>query len=75
MNHPEVKSIDVAEKSMDTQLYIFHQEIVKALINLNPVNVTDDFLLKWNEVQIALEALIEKRPDWFYKAQHRGGTA
>ena len=75
MNHPEVKSIEVAEKSMDTQLYIFHQEIVKALINLNPVNVTDDFLLKWNEVQIALEALIEKRPDWFYKAQHRGGTA
>jgi len=65
MNHPEVKNIDATEKHIDTQLYIFHQKIVKALSDLHPVNVTDDFLLKRNEVQTALDALIEKRPGWF----------
>ena len=46
MNHPSVRKINATEKDINTQLYIFHHKIVEVLTNLQPINVTDDFLSK-----------------------------
>jgi hypothetical protein len=56
-------------------LYIFHHKIVEVLMNLQPINVTDDFLSKKEQVKIALDLIIENRPEWFYKAYQRNGNA
>jgi hypothetical protein len=44
-------------------------------MNLQPVNVTDDFLSKKEQVKIALDLIIENRPEWFHKAYQRNGNA
>lgn len=75
MNHSKVREIDITEKDIDTQLYIFHHKIVEALSNLQPEIINDDFRLKREQVQIALELVIEKRPEWFFKAHFRDGKA
>jgi hypothetical protein len=48
---------------------------VEALSNLQPEIINDDFRLKREQVQIALDAVIEKRPEWFFKAHFRDGKA
>ena len=75
MNHPSVRKINGTEKDINTQLYIFHHKIVEVLTNLQPVNVTDDFLSKKEQVKIALDLIIENRPEWFHKAYQRNGNA
>jgi len=75
MNHSKVREIDITEKDIDTQLYIFHHKIVEALSNLQPEIINDDFRLKKEQVQIALDSVIEKRPEWFFKAHFRDGKA
>ena len=75
MNHPKVREIDITEKDINTQLYIFHQKLVKALSNLQPEIINDDFRRKREQVQIALDSVIEKRPEWFFKAHFRDGKA
>jgi hypothetical protein len=75
MSHPRVKEINITEKDINTQLYIFHYKIVEALLNLQPEIINDDFRFKKEQVQIALNLVIEKRPEWFFKAHLRDGKA
>jgi hypothetical protein len=75
MNHPSVRKINATEKDINTQLYIFHHKIIEVLMNLRPINVTDDFLSKTEQVKIALDSIIENRPEWFHKAYQRNGNA
>ena len=75
MNHPKVREINITEKDINTQLYIFHHKIIEALSNLQPEIINDDFRLKKEQVQIALDSVIEKRPEWFFKAHFRDGKA
>ena len=75
MNYSKVREIDITEKDIDTQLYIFHHKIVEALSNLQPEIINDDFRRKREQVQIALDSVIEKRPEWFFKAHFRDGKA
>ena len=75
MNHPSVRKINATEKDINTLLYIFHHKIVEVLMNLQPINVTDDFLSKKEQVKIALDLIVENRPEWFHKAYQRNGNA
>ena len=75
MNHPKVREINITEKDINTQLYIFYHKIVEALLNLQPEIINDDFRLKKEQVQIALDSVMEKRPEWFFKAHFRDGKA
>jgi hypothetical protein len=66
MNHPIIRKINETEKEIHTQLYISFQEIRKVLLNVQPINPTDDYLLKQKEIQTIHNYIIQKKPEWKY---------
>jgi hypothetical protein len=66
MNHSIVRKINETEKEIGTQLYISFQEIQKVLLDIQPTNPTDDYLLKRREIQTICEYIMQKKPEWKY---------
>lgn len=66
MNHPIIRKINETEKEIGTQLYISFQETQKVLLDIQPINPTDDYLLKQKEIQAINDYIIQKKPEWKY---------
>jgi hypothetical protein len=66
MSHPIIRKINETEKEIDTQLYISFQESQEVLLKMQPINPTDDYLLKQKEIQIIHNYIIQKKPEWKY---------
>jgi hypothetical protein len=66
MNHSIIRKINETEKEIGTQLYISFQETQKVLLNIQPTNPTDDYLLKQKEIQTIYDYIIQKKPEWNY---------
>jgi len=66
MNHPIIRKINETEKEICTQLYISFQETQEVLLNIQPTNPTDDYLLKRKEIQNIYNYIIQKKPEWKY---------
>ena len=66
MNHSIIRKINETEKEICTQLYISFQETQKVLLNIQPTNPTDDYLLKRKEIQTIHDYIIQKKPEWRY---------
>ena len=66
MNHSIVRKINETEKEIGTQLYISFQETQKVLLDIQPTNPTDDYLLKQREIQAICDYIIQKKPEWRY---------
>jgi hypothetical protein len=64
MNHPIIRKINETEKEICTQLYISFQEVQKVLLNIQPTNPTDDYLLKRKEIRTIYDYIIQKKPGW-----------
>ena len=66
MNHSIIRKINETEKEICTQLYISFQETQKVLLNIQPTNLTDDYLLKQKEIQTIYDYIIQEKPEWKY---------
>jgi hypothetical protein len=66
MNHSIIRKINETEKEICTQLYISFQETQKVLLDIQPTNPTDDYLLKRKEIQTIYDYIIQKKPEWRY---------
>ena len=66
MNHSIVRKINETEKKIGTQLYISFQETQKVLLDIQPTNPTDDYLLKQREIQTICDYIMQKKPEWKY---------
>jgi len=66
MNHSIIRKINETEKEIGTQLYISFQETQKVLLDIQPTNPTDDYLLKQGEIQTICDYIIQKKPEWKY---------
>jgi len=66
MNHSIIRKINETEKEIGTQLYISFQETQKVLLDIQPTNPTDDYLLKRREIQTICEYIMQKKPEWKY---------
>ena len=66
MSHSSIRKINETEKEIGTQLYISFQETQKVLLDIQPTNPTDDYLLKQREIQTICDYIIQKKPEWKY---------
>ena len=75
MAYRAIEQIIEDELEIDNDLLRFYYRVIQALTE-NRIDVIDDDLLqKLVEVRLAMDLLMEKKPEWFYRPHTRDGTA
>jgi len=75
MAYRAIEPIIEDELEIDNDLLRFYYRVIQALTE-NRIDVIDDDLLqKLVEVRLAMDLLMEKKPEWFYRPHTHDGTA
>ena len=75
MAYRAIEPIIEDELEIDNDLLRFYYRVIQALTE-NRIDVIDDDLLqKLVEVRLAMDLLMEKKPEWFYRPHTCDGTA
>ena len=75
MAYRAVEVIIEDELEIDNDLFRFYYRVIQALTENRPDIIDDDFLQKLVEVRLAMDMLMERTPEWFYRSQTRDETA
>ena len=63
------------ELEIDNDLFRFYYRVIQALTENRPDIIDDDFLQKLVDVRLAMDLLMERKPEWFYRSHTRDGKA
>ena len=75
MAYRAIEPIIEDELEIDNDLLRFYYRVIQALTE-NRIDVIDDDLLqKLVEVRLAMDMLMERTPEWFYRSHTRDETA
>jgi hypothetical protein len=75
MAYRAIEAIIEDELEIDNDLFRFYYRVIQALTENRPDIIDDDFLQKLVEVRLAMDLLMERKPEWFYRSHTRDGKA
>jgi hypothetical protein len=70
-----IESIIEDGLEIDNDLLRFYYRVIQALTENRPEVIDDDLLQKIVEVRLAMDLLMERKPEWFYRPHTPDGTA
>jgi hypothetical protein len=75
MEYRAIEPIIEDELQIDNNLLKFYYRVVQALTENRPDVIDDDLFQKLVDVRLAMDLLMERKPEWFYRPHTRDGTA
>ena len=71
MAYRAIEPIIEDELEIDNDLLRFYYRVIQALTENRVDIIDDDLLQKLVEVRLAMDLLMEKKPEWFYRPHTR----
>ncbi len=75
MAYRAIELIIEDELEIDNDLLRFYNRVIQALTENRLDTIDDELLQKIVEVRLAIDLLMERKPEWFYRPHTRDGTA
>ncbi len=75
MAYRAIEPIIEDELEIDNDLLRFYYRVIQALTENCLDTIDDDLLQKIVEVRLAMDLLMERKPEWFYRPHTRDGIA